>query len=166
MRTCLIVISLIASLLFAPEMRAQSTSQPAAKPAAPAGQAAAPAKPAAPAVSALTDTGWPRTIVSNTTKIVVYQPQINAWDGFRLDARAAVAVTAKADAPPVFGIVEVSANTLVDKDAGLVTLDKIAVKNASFPGHDAEAKTWSTAIQTHAARLKPIASNAFRPHWP
>ena len=135
----------------------QAKTPPAAQP---AGATPAPAQ-TAPAVSALTDTGWPRTITSGATRIVVYQPQIDSWDGFRVVARAAVAVTEQADAPPVYGIVHVSADTHVDKDAREVSLEKFTVKSAAFPGASAKAQPWVNLIQARAERLKPMALERF-----
>src|SRR5262245_48416652 len=134
MKALILAVSLALLALNAPPLRAQSTAQPAAaKPAA--------AKPAAPAVTALTDTGWPRTLVSGATKIVVYQPQIDVWDGYHVDARAAVSITegSGSDAAPVFGIIEMSATTRIDKDAGLVTFENPRMKKATFPGNEAKA---------------------------
>src|SRR5258706_12714482 len=55
------------------------------------------ASTAAP-VSALTDSGWPRVIVTSDTRLTVYRPQVDSWDGFRLEGRAAVAVAMTGDA--------------------------------------------------------------------
>jgi hypothetical protein len=38
---------------------------------------------AAAPVSALTDSGWPRVVVTNNAWLTVYQPQVDSWDGFR-----------------------------------------------------------------------------------
>src|SRR5262247_4114213 len=119
MKPFFLALPLASLALFAQPIGARSTPQPA--PAKPAATQPAAAKPAAPAVTALTDTGWPRTIVSGTAKIVVYQPQIDVWDGYHVDARAAVSITegSGSDAAPVFGIIEMFATTRIDKDAGL-----------------------------------------------
>ena len=141
----------------------------------PAGQSAppkaAPAQPKpssqpagtkpAPEVSALTDAGWPRIISSGQTRITVYQPQIDSFDGFSLAGRAAVAVTEKTDAPPIYGIVQVSAAVHIDKDDRLVTLDRFTVKSAAFPGASDKGQQWSSLIQSRAARLNPIALERF-----
>jgi hypothetical protein len=68
--------------------------------------------PVAPSMTALTDTGWPRIIAGKGAKIIIYQPQIDSWNGFELEARAAVAVTptGAADKPPTYGIVKVTAH--------------------------------------------------------
>jgi hypothetical protein len=133
-----------------------------AKPAAPTSGQAAPAKPAQsqPAVTALTETGWPRDITSGTTKITIYQPQIDSYDGFRLTGLAAAAVAEKADAPPVYGILNLAAETHVDKDARLVTFDNMKV-TPSFPGADEKAAQWRSIIQKHATKLRPITLERF-----
>jgi hypothetical protein len=138
-----------------------------------AGEKAGQAQPAAPGstttkaaapVGALTDSGWPRIVPTNDGKITVYQPQIDSWDGFRVDGRAAVAVslTAKPNDAPTYGIVTFSAQAHVDKDAGMVSFEKLTVKSASFPGAAANGQKWATAIQNHSRMLKPIAIERFQ----
>ena len=73
-----------------PAKPATAPAKPTAQPAA--GQPAATQPAPAPEVVALTDSGWPRIITSGQTRITVYQPQIDSFDGFRLAGRAAVAV--------------------------------------------------------------------------
>jgi hypothetical protein len=94
----------------------------------------------------------------------VYQPQIDSWDGFRVDGRASIAVNPNttANAPAIYGIVTLSAQAHIDKDAALVSLEKITVKTASFPGSADKAHKWATAIQSNASKLKPIALERFQ----
>src|SRR5262245_2560613 len=122
-----------------------------------------PDAPAAPAMTALTDTGWPRIITGKGVKIVIYQPQIDSWNGFELEARAAVAVTptSAADKPPTYGIVKITAHTHVDKDAGLVALEKLTVKSASFPGSADKGRKWASMIQAGSSNLRPISLERF-----
>ena len=96
------------------------------------------------------------------TRITVYQPQIDSFDGFRLAARAAVAVVEKTDAPPIYGIVQLSADAHIDKDERLVTLEKFTVKSAAFPGASDKGHQWASLIQSRgAARLNAIALERF-----
>ena len=98
---CLARLGCIVSLLLGCAGNLLANQAPAQKPP----QTQSPNQPSGPQpsaapVSALTDTGWPRNVVSGETTITVFQPQIDTWDGFRLTGRAAVAVTEKAGAPP------------------------------------------------------------------
>jgi hypothetical protein len=75
---------------------------------------------------------WPREIAYGADKIVIYQPQADAWKKNRLEARSAVTVTEEG-AAPVYGIVNISARTDVDKEDRMVTLEDLKVTSASFP---------------------------------
>jgi hypothetical protein len=101
-------------------------------------------------------------VVSGSNRIVVYQPQVDSWDGFRVEGRAAVSVTdtSKADSPPAYGIVTMSAQANVDKDARLVILDKLTLKSASFPGAANKGVQWASVIQS-STLVKPIALERF-----
>ncbi len=161
--TAIILIAFAALVLHG---QAQTPPAPTAKPqptGAPSAPAGAPSAPAsAPAVTALTDIGWPRDVMTGQTTITVYQPQIDSWDGFNLAARSAVAVTEKAGTPPVYGIVELSAEAHIDKDERLVSLEKIVVTEASFPSVDGEkGRQWATAVQARAVRMRPLALERF-----
>ena len=136
---------------------------PAAAPAKPASQTSAATTPAAAtAVTALTDTGWPRDIMSGPTKITIYQPQIDTWDGFKLTSRAAVAVTEKADTPPIYGIIAVRAEAHIDKDERLVSLEKITIESASFPSVESDkARQWALAVQARATKMRPMSLERF-----
>jgi hypothetical protein len=64
--------------------------------------------------------------------MTVYQPQVDSWDGGFLKLRAAVAVK-PTRGEEVFGIVRVSAHTLVDRATGIVTLFNISLLQIDFP---------------------------------
>src|SRR5215475_10989472 len=76
---------------------------------------------------------WPRELVANGANVLVYQPQVDKWDGNRLEARAAVAVRAPGAAQPSFGVVWITARTEVDKERGLVYLQDIKIPKVNFP---------------------------------
>ena len=119
-------------------------------------------QPTPPAVTVLTDTGWPRDVVTGATKITIYQPQIDSWDGFHLTARSAVAVAQKADAPLTYGIIQISADAHIDKDERLVSLEKITIMAASFPATEGEkGRQWASAIEARASSMRPLALERF-----
>lgn len=80
-----------------------------------------------------TDGLWPKTIESGGIAFTVYQPQPSAWDGYNLEASAAVAARASSDGEPTFGSIELVARALVNKDDRTVTLQRVDVKSARFP---------------------------------
>ena len=127
----------------------------APQPVAPVPSAGAAAPAAAATESAFEDpppdTGWPRILSGNGQTFTVYQPQLDSWDGFTLEAHAAVAVETGGEQPPIFGVVNLSAHTLVDKDERLVTLEDLKVSDARFPFRArASASVWAGAARRSA----------------
>ncbi|UCE58424.1 MAG: hypothetical protein JSU63_13390 [Phycisphaerales bacterium] len=76
---------------------------------------------------------WPLEIDVPTAKIVIYQPQLESFEGNKLTARAAVAVTKADTAEPVFGAVWFAARVETDRDARTVTCLQVDVTDAKFP---------------------------------
>ncbi len=79
------------------------------------------------------DEYWPKEIDSNNIHLVLYQPQVDSWKGNRIAARSAVIVTFKGDTTQIFGTVSISARTDVDREARMVALEDIEIKEANFP---------------------------------
>lgn len=69
---------------------------------------------------------WPRDFDVGSNRLEIYQPQIETWDGDKISARAALALGPK-DGAPTYGIAVFSARANIDKAAGLVHLDQIAI---------------------------------------
>ncbi|MFL5339168.1 MAG: hypothetical protein ACJ8F7_03290 [Gemmataceae bacterium] len=64
------------------------------------------------------DSGWPRQVTDGAgNTITVYQPQVQRWDGGRLEAQAAVSVENRVSPQPTYGVIWLSARTFVDKVA-------------------------------------------------
>jgi hypothetical protein len=79
------------------------------------------------------DIGWPRQIISNGTKLVYYQPQIDEWRNYAvLDGRVAFALTPKGGTE-VHGVASVSCETVADKETHTAILKKINVTSVRFP---------------------------------
>src|SRR5215469_17876719 len=72
------------------------------------------------------DSPWPREIESGDEQVMMYQPQLEAWEGERLGAYAALSVTKK-DNKPKYGVVWFQARTEIDKVNRQVTLDDFEV---------------------------------------
>lgn len=101
-----------------------------------------------------TDGGWPREVDSGGSHFVIFQPQVDRWKENHIEARSAVTVTREGAATPIFGIVSISANTDVDNESRIVTLEDLKVTSVSFPS---------------AASQQPALLNAIRdslPEWP
>lgn len=95
------------------------------------GFAAQPAAARAP--SPPTDIGWPRQFSSGGTTLTIYQPQLDSWDGRRLQSHAAVSVRPQGAADSTFGVIWISARTGVDKESRLVDLENVEFPKAIFP---------------------------------
>lgn len=117
---------------------APGQAAPAAQ-AAPAGQAPA----AAPSIDGI----WPREVATSIGKVTLYQPEVDSWDGARLEFRAAVAVSAGADKPPVFGVVWGTTRTIVDKDSRLVQLFDRRFTKAAFPSAADKQDAWKQVLE-------------------
>ncbi|WP_350310277.1 autotransporter [Pseudomonas sp. FR229a] len=115
------------------------------------------AAPAAKPDAAPSEPTWPQVITSGKSKLTVYQPQLDNWDGYTLNARAAVEATA-ADGKSTYGIVEFSAHTLVDKATRWVALDQYQILKAEFPADAKQADTWLAILKKDAESRKKTIS--------
>lgn len=77
--------------------------------------------------------GWPREVVAGETTFVIYQPQVDAWDGYLFEAHSAVAVQEAEAEAPLYGVISFSARTQVDKTERLVIFDRLEIIEAHFP---------------------------------
>jgi hypothetical protein len=116
---------------------------------------------AAPDAAALADGLWPKHVEANGAVVQIYQPQVDTWEGNRLEARAAVSFRAPGASQPTFGVVWIAARTEVDKAAGLVTLEDIKIPKINFPGTPpAKAQDYLRIARGHAptgVRTVPLA---------
>jgi hypothetical protein len=78
------------------------------------------------------DVGWPREIDASKAKVVIYQPQLETFDGVRLKARAAVSVVRKDNPEPVFGAVWFDCRVITDRDTRMVNIVEVKVPKVKF----------------------------------
>ena len=100
------------------------------------------------------DGNWPKEITTNQIDLYLYQPQVEAWKGNRIEARSAVSLTQGGDPGQIFGVVSIKARTEVDREARVVAFEDIEITNASFPA----------ASSLQSALLKAIRESV--PEWP
>ena len=81
----------------------------------------------------MSDTGWPRTVTSGTDKFIIYQPQVDKWDGNHIDLYAAVELKAGSEGSSKYGVVWFNARAEVDKLNRQVTLDQVQLTKVKFP---------------------------------
>src|SRR5258705_8592135 len=98
---------------------------------------AQPTMPAAVSSQEATPAGgelaWPREFEDNGTKVDIYQPQIEKWEGADFETRAAVAITPVGSKTPLYGVFWMKARADVDKAARIVTLNDVEATKAKFP---------------------------------
>ncbi len=78
------------------------------------------------------DIGWPREIETAKAKVVIYQPQMETYDGEKMTARAAVSVTQKDKIEPVFGAVWFDCRVITDRDSRIVSIAEVKVPRVKF----------------------------------
>ncbi len=122
-----ITVSALLLLLIGVSVLVSSSSAQQALPNAPSAQ-----KAKAQATSA-SDSGWPRTFTGGADTFVIYQPQVDKWEGNRIDLYAAVELKTGKDSPPKYGVIWFHARTEVDKINRLVTLDQPQLTKVKFP---------------------------------
>ncbi|MBK5355832.1 hypothetical protein JFU37_25450 [Pseudomonas sp. TH41] len=61
--------------------------------------------PTAPTKQLSPSPSWPQVLTSGHTKLTIYQPQLDSWDGYTLQGRAAVEATGT-DSKSTYGIVQ------------------------------------------------------------
>ena len=84
---------------------------------------------------------WPRTFTSGPDTFTVYQPQVDKWEGDRIDLYSAVELKSGKEGPAKYGVVWFRARTEVDKINRLVALDQAEVTQIKFPvAHEKEAE--------------------------
>src|SRR5882757_3698885 len=122
-----------------------------------AGLASATAEQAPPAsstsVSVSTSTpSWPRVFDRNGTHVVIYQPQLKAWQKYRtLVADTAMSITDMGQ-KPVLGVISWRAETITDSSERIVYVSHIEVLDARFPSLDAAQ---AAAMQRRVHQIYP-----------
>jgi hypothetical protein len=92
---------------------------------------------------------WPRVIKTGETTLSFYLPQLDSWDGSRLEAHAAVSVQTSAKTPPVFGVAFIAADTQVDKGARQVTLENLRIEKVHFPSATNQEPAFKKLLERH-----------------
>jgi len=110
---------------------------------------AAPNAAVQPAANNNAEAPWPRTIARDGYDILIYQPQVDRWQGDKLEARSAVSIAKEASPVPTLGVVWFSAHTSVDRANDMVALDNIKVDRVNFPTSPAETDEYLAAIRAH-----------------
>jgi len=94
------------------------------------------------------DGGWPREYQAGSLAFTVYQPQVESWDQTTLVARSAVAVESIGASGPEYGTIRFTAQTLVDKESGMVILTPIQIADGGFPSAGDQSEAYLAALKS------------------
>ncbi len=83
---------------------------------------------------AQSSSAWPRTITHSEATFVLYQPQVDRFDGDELEGRAAVAVTPQGSSETVFGAIWMTARVETNRDTRLVRVIDVKVEDVRLQG--------------------------------
>ena len=93
---------------------------------------------------------WPQQLdAADGTAVIVYQPQVEAFSGNEMEARAAVAVKkGDSESAPVFGAIWMRARLDVDRDSRTAVIRGISVEDVRFAdASEAEMQQLATFIE-------------------
>ena len=84
--------------------------------------------------------GWPREMSGGGFTVVMYQPQVETFEGTEITARAAVSIEGNEIEEPVLGVVWMSAVVETDRDERYVNVLGVRIPRVHFPGADATSE--------------------------
>src|SRR5688572_4998714 len=76
---------------------------------------------------------WPHEIITETHKVVLYQPQLDSLEGDTIVGRCASSVKGHKDPEPIFGTIWIKARMVTDRNSREITFTDIDVTNVKFP---------------------------------
>jgi len=90
---------------------------------------------------------WPRPVTLDKATGLVYQPQVNSWQGNVLDFRVAVAIKPVGAKEETFGMVSGTAWTQVDRVTRKVILEWVTLTKVLFPTLPNDGATYTQTLQ-------------------
>lgn len=96
---------------------------------------------------------WPREFPLANATLLVYQPQINSWQGNLLDFRAAVGAKPAGSDQETFGVIWATARTQVDRVARMVTLEDLTLTKSNFPTLADNGAAYLRGLQTQVTTV-------------
>ena len=112
------------------------------------------APPAAPATTGAKPPAdpWPRVVDLSNGQVLVYQPQVNKWDGNQIDFRAALAIKPTGAKDETFGVIFATARTQVDKVARTVVFENLKITKIDFPTLPNRGAAYTAELQKEFAK--------------
>jgi hypothetical protein len=95
---------------------------------------------------------WPTVLNLKNGQVLVYQPQVNSWDGDRIDFRSALAIKATGANDESFGVIVANARTEVDKVARTVVFEDMKITKTDFPTLPDRGAAYTTELQAEFAK--------------
>ena len=90
--------------------------------------------------------------------MLVYQPQVNKWDGNQIDFRAALAIKVTGAKDETFGVIFATARTQVDKVARTVVFENMNISKIDFPTLPNRGAAYVPELQKEfSAKIRTIA---------
>jgi hypothetical protein len=94
---------------------------------------------------------WPRQVKVANATLLVYQPQVESWEGNTLKFRSAVAVRPTGAKDETFGVIWATVRTQVDKVSHMVALEDFTVTKSNFPTLPDQGASYISALQSKMA---------------
>jgi hypothetical protein len=108
-------------------------------------------RPSAPPPANVPADPWPRQVKVTHATLVVYQPQVESWEGNTLKFRSAVAVRPTGAKDETFGVIWATVRTQVDKISHMVALEDFTVTKSNFPTLPDQGASYISALQSKMA---------------
>lgn len=103
---------------------------------------------------------WPRQIPLTGATGLIYQPQVDAWDGNQIQIHAAASVKPAGGGAQAFGSIAATARTEVDRLARTVIFHDLLITKSNFPSLPDKGAAYVAQLQASlAARSQTISLN-------
>ncbi len=108
-----------------------------------------------PPPSQATPDPWPKSATQSGTQYTIFQPQLDRWDDYHYEAHAAVQVIPAGTKSPVFGVIEITATTIVDRPNRVVHIENLKITEAKFPSATAAGRRSGAPRCSRSPRAAP-----------
>ena len=96
---------------------------------------------------------WPTQFSEGNQSFTVYPPELDRWEGDRLQGRAAVSVLSDGNPKPQYGVANITARVQIDLGTQIATARDISITRISFPTAAQEAARYREVLQAHLAAV-------------
>ncbi len=100
----------------------------------------------APHPADVTPDPWPKVSQVGGATYTIYQPQLDSWDGYLFKGQSAVSVQPAGEAEPIFGVLQFSAKTIIDRVSRTVYLNDLTILKITMPSAPAGTAAYQKAF--------------------